>query len=182
MGIPSEATAAPQTLPPWIEQTFRQHHRAVFRAAHRITGSAADAEDVLQTVFTRLLRRPDPLPAGPGDSVAAYLNTAAVHAALDVMRSRRRAGWVPLEEARWTTDAVDEAERDDAGRRLRRSLREALARLSPRAAAAFALRYFEGLSNQQIASSLGTSSAVVAVLLHRTRARLRRDLATWLGE
>ena len=40
-----------------LEAIFREHHGAVYRAAYRITGNAADAEDVLQTVFTRLLRR-----------------------------------------------------------------------------------------------------------------------------
>src|SRR4051794_32918978 len=37
-----------------LEAIFREHHGAVYRAAYRITGNAADAEDVLQTVFTRL--------------------------------------------------------------------------------------------------------------------------------
>src|SRR5262245_2071476 len=43
--------------PVGLETVFRRHHEAVFRAAYRITGDAMDAEDVLQTVFTRLLRR-----------------------------------------------------------------------------------------------------------------------------
>ena len=43
--------------PEALETLFREHHGSVFRAAYRITGDPADAEDVLQTVFTRLLRR-----------------------------------------------------------------------------------------------------------------------------
>src|SRR5260370_39897393 len=39
-----------------LEILFRQHADRVFRTAHRVTGSAADAEDVLQTVFLRLAR------------------------------------------------------------------------------------------------------------------------------
>jgi len=39
-----------------LETLFRAHYKHVFRAAHRITGSAADAEDVLQTVFLRLIK------------------------------------------------------------------------------------------------------------------------------
>ncbi len=46
----------------------------------------------------------------------------------------------------------------------------------------FALRYFEGLGNREIAELLGTSQGVVAVLLHRTRARLRKELAALLGD
>ena len=39
-----------------IENIFRTHHDRVFRAAYRVTGNTSDAEDVLQTVFLRLLR------------------------------------------------------------------------------------------------------------------------------
>jgi RNA polymerase sigma factor (sigma-70 family) len=46
----------------------------------------------------------------------------------------------------------------------------------------FSLRYFEGLGNHQIAELLGVSSGVVAVLLHRTRARLQKELAALNGE
>ena len=38
-------------------ELFDRHHEAVFRAALRITGNAADAEDILQTVFLRVLTR-----------------------------------------------------------------------------------------------------------------------------
>jgi RNA polymerase sigma factor (sigma-70 family) len=43
------------------------------------------------------------------------------------------------------------------------------------------LRYFEGLHNREIADLLGISQGVVAVLLHRTRARLRKELAALEG-
>ena len=40
-----------------LERIFQAHHSQVFGTAYRVTGSAQDAEDVLQTVFLRLLRR-----------------------------------------------------------------------------------------------------------------------------
>ena len=52
---------------------------------------------------------------------------------------------------------------------------------APRAAEMFALRYFEGLGNREIADLLGTSQGVVAVLLHRTRHRLRKELSILMG-
>jgi RNA polymerase sigma-70 factor (ECF subfamily) len=45
----------------------------------------------------------------------------------------------------------------------------------------FALRYFEGLGNSEIAELLGVSQGVVAVLLHRTRARLQKELVALKG-
>jgi RNA polymerase sigma-70 factor (ECF subfamily) len=55
-------------------------------------------------------------------------------------------------------------------------LRRELATLNPRTAEMFALRYLEGLDNPEIAQMMNTSQAVVAVTLHRTRARLKKHL------
>lgn len=165
-----------------LERFWNEHSEAVFRAAYRVTGNPADAEDVLQTVFLRLARRGDDSLA---DQAGGYLYRSAVNAALDVVRSRQRAGWVPLEPAAGhSTLAADgpDPEREQASRELRANLRLALARLTPRSAEIFALRYFEGMPNREIADLLGISQGVVAVLLHRTRARLRKELAALEGE
>ena len=71
------------------EQIFQQYHRLIIGAAFRVTGSNHDAEDVLQTVFIRLLRRWEKidLSSNPG----AYLRRAAVNASLDLLRARTRA-------------------------------------------------------------------------------------------
>jgi RNA polymerase sigma-70 factor (ECF subfamily) len=162
-----------------VERFYAAQAPKVFRAAYRITGSAADAEDVVQGVFLRLLQRSDvPL----GDGGAGYLYRSTVHGALDLLRSRQRAAWVPLEEPDGAADPAPGPEREEDLRRLRRALRSALSRLSPRAAEIFALRYFEGLGNREIAELVGTSQGVVAVLLHRTRARLRKELGALLGD
>ena len=148
---------------------------AMLRLAYVLTGNAADAEDVVQIVYLRLARRSGPeLDEGAG----GYLHRSAVNAALDVVRSRQRAGWVPLEDAGGAepASAAADPEADQRRRDLRRQLRLALSRLSPRAAEMFALRYFEGFGNNEIAELLGVSQGVVAVLLHRTRARLRKEL------
>jgi hypothetical protein len=39
-----------------FEQIFREHSQLVYRTAYGATGNAEDAEDVLQTIFLRLLR------------------------------------------------------------------------------------------------------------------------------
>lgn len=181
--MPATVTRFPSSAPPALageaELFYAAQAPKVYRAAYRITGSPVDAEDVVQTVFLRLLQRPE-VPFGEGG--AGYLYRSAVHAALDVLRARQRAGWVPLEDPDGATDPAPGPERDEEQRRQRRALRRALSRLSPRAAEIFALRYFEGFGNREIAELTGTSQGVVAVLLHRTRARLRKELAALLGD
>ena len=74
-----------------LETLFRDHHDRVFRAAHRITGSPADAEDVLQTVFLRLVKSEGAYDLS--DNPAAYLSRAAINASLDLMRAGRGRDW-----------------------------------------------------------------------------------------
>jgi DNA-directed RNA polymerase specialized sigma24 family protein len=44
----------------------------------------------------------------------------------------------------------------------------------------FALRYFEGYANNDIAKIMNTSPLVVGVTLHRARARLRKEIGRYL--
>ena len=70
-------------------ELYERHYEAVFRAALRVTGNPADAEDVLQTVFLRIVARG--ARGEDGEDVAlpaAYFRRAAVNAAVDVLRRR----------------------------------------------------------------------------------------------
>src|SRR5438034_9775631 len=79
-----------------LENLFQQQNDRVFRTAHRITGSAADAEDVLQTVFLRLIRGAEKLtiPENP----TAYFTRAAINASFDLLRQRKRSKAVATED------------------------------------------------------------------------------------
>jgi RNA polymerase sigma-70 factor, ECF subfamily len=168
-----QVTAIEETssaVPGEWELAFRTHHALVFRTAYRITGNAADAEDVSQVVFLRLLRR-----KGGGATVdheESYLRRAAVNASLDVIRSRQANRTVEL--------PPDLAHKDTP--ELRQALRRALAQLEPRRAEIFTLRFLEGFTNPQIAKMLGISHVLVAVLVHRTRQQLRKELSSYLGD
>ena len=165
-----------------LESLFREHHGAVYRAAFRITGNAMDAEDVLQTVFTRLLRREEQ--PDLSESAGSYLHRAAVNAALDLMRRRKRSRKVDLDEVGETLVDVSDIgpERARGSQELKAKLREAMGRLSPRQAEIFTLRYLEGLGNLEIAKMLGASQTSIAVLLHRARHRLQKELGSLQGE
>lgn len=157
-----------------LEEVFRTHNRAVLRAAYRITGSMADAEDVAQAVFLRLAR--GGFDIGPIRDMGSYLRRSAVNAALDLLRSRNIQPQVPIDDASLPSHSHDSPEQAQSSAELRQRLRQALAKLHPRTAEMFALRYVEGLDNPEIAQMMQTSQAVVAVTLHRARARLRKEL------
>lgn len=178
--IPGEPeTVASATLPATetselLSRLYAEHHRRVLRAAWRITGSMADAEDVAQSVFLRLL-------AGDGhglNNAASYLYRAAINGALDLLRRRKAAAAEPIDAAADLASARAGAspEAEASNRQLSEWLRGAVAELSPRAAEMFALRYLEEFGNREIAQWMGTSQAVVAVTLHQARAKLKKRL------
>ena len=181
-GVQAAVYETPAVRPPEaLEAIFREHHGSVFRAAYRITGNAADAEDVLQTVFMRLLRRDDQ--PDLSNSAGSYLHRAAVNAALDMLRRRKRARAVDLDDVSdQLVDTANQPERNRGNRELSRRLREALTHLSPRQAEIFTLRYLEGLGNLEIARMLGSSQTSIAVILHRARHRLQKELGSLQGE
>lgn len=164
-----------------LKDIFEQHHRQVLHAAYRVTGNASDAEDIMQTVFLKLLKRYDKVDLSQG--AGGYLHRAAVNAALDLVRSKRVTSSVPIstEETSVMADTTPDPERRQASSELRHHLRSALGALSPRAAEVFVLRHFEGLGNREIADMLDTSPSVVAVTLHRATRRLRSALASFHG-
>jgi RNA polymerase sigma-70 factor (ECF subfamily) len=155
-----------------LSQLFDEHHRRVLLAAFRITGSMADAEDVAQTVFLRL-------GTGPSLSVSnagSYLYRAAINGALDLLRRRKAAATEPLEAAATAASKGlgGSPENEISGGELAELLRQAIGELPPRAAEMFTLRYVEEMGNREIAALMGTSQAVVAVTLHRTRSTLKK--------
>jgi RNA polymerase sigma-70 factor (ECF subfamily) len=161
------------TIPKALDQMYEVHHGMVFRTAHRITGNAADAEDVLQTVFLRLLRR-DPSTATEIENYETYLRRSAVNAALDIVRARQADNTLELERLPASGSCTEL-------RDLRDTLRRSLAKLPPRTAEMFALRFFEGYTNPEVAKAMGLSQIVVAVTLHRARRKLQDEFTKHKG-
>lgn len=183
--MPATAThlqPVPDPPPGMLESLFREHYDQIFRTAYRVTGSASDAEDVLQTVFLRLARREGGLDLSP--SPGAYLHRAAINASLDLVRGRSNAKPVSLDdveaELKANPNLSPAAQHED--RELRRLVQQAVARLGATASEMFVLRYFEGYGNREIAEMLNTSQMVVGVVLHRARTRLRKEIGEFLEE
>ena len=151
-------------------ELYQRHYEAVFRAALRVTGNRADAEDVLQTVFLRIITRG--AQSGDVEDVAlpaAYFRRAAVNAAVDVLRRR---------ELR--ADSVYDDSAPHAAVQspllLKERLRRAIAVLDSEDASLFLLRYVEGLSNEELAGMFKIEKNNVAVRLHRIRLRLQVEM------
>jgi RNA polymerase sigma-70 factor, ECF subfamily len=151
-------------------ELYERHYEAVFRTALRVTGRAADAEDVLQTVFLRFIA----MGARGGEvedvaQPAAYFRRAAVNAAVDVLRRRE------LHAESEYDDLAPHAAVQPPGL-LKERLRRAIATVDSDDASLFLLRHVEGLSIEELAGMFRIEKNNVAVRLHRIRHRLQAEM------
>jgi RNA polymerase sigma-70 factor (ECF subfamily) len=154
----------PSTPVAGFAELYDRHYEAVFRAALRVTGNPADAEDVVQTVFLRLMAR-----SGDVEAPVAYLRRAAVNAAVDVLRRRElRAGGASDNHTSHATVQPPVL--------LKERLRRALATLDRDDATLFLLRHVEGLSIEELAGMFRMEKNNVTVRLHRIRHRLQAEM------
>ena len=137
---------------------------ALLRTAYLLTGHAQDAEDLVQTTLVKVVAqwrriRDDPEP---------YVRRVLVNE--NVSRWRRR---------RWrehTTDVLPEGLADAPDHDELLVVRAALAELAPRQRAVLVLRYYEGLSEAEIAATLGIAPGTVKSQARDGLARLRQVL------
>lgn len=159
-----------------FEKVFREHSDLVFGTACGIIGKGEDAEDVVQTVFLRLLRRG--MPSEFQRNPKGYLYRAAINQSLNIIRTRQRHPTTDLEQVE--IPAVPAETNSD--QTIHRKLYEAIAELRPQTAEIVILKYMHDYSDFDIAKLLGKSRVTIAVRLHRARAQLRKLLRTSLGE
>jgi RNA polymerase sigma-70 factor, ECF subfamily len=152
-----------------LEQLFRANHKMLYQTAYSLLDNPADAEDVPQVIFLRLLRTglPEDLQRNP----RGYLYRAAVNQSLSVLRSRRRH---PSTGDSDTAGITVPALHSDSVEENHRRLAEAMTQLAPEAAQILILRYMHNTSGAEIAKLLGISRGSAQLRLFRARARLRK--------
>ncbi len=148
-----------------------RHEEYVYNICLGILSSADDAEDAAQETFMAAYRA---LKKFRGDSkVSTWLYRIAVRECLDI--SRRRKHNASLDDIT-AEPAVDDGSEERAEQEL---VRAALAQLPPHYRTALTLRYFSGLSYEEIAEVTGSTAGRVKMMLHRARKAFQ---TVWTGE
>jgi RNA polymerase sigma-70 factor, ECF subfamily len=174
-------SAGPPDREASLAALFRAQRGPLFGLAYRLTGSAEDAEDVVQEAFARLAARPPPLPP---DELGRWLARVATNLGIDALRRRRRrayAGpWLPAPVetsdddplAAIASEAPDPERTYGLAESATYAFLVALEALSPRQRAALLLRDVLGHSAAEAAALLGTTEGNVRVLHLRARRAL----------
>jgi RNA polymerase sigma factor (sigma-70 family) len=154
-----------------FDRLFLAEYGRVVAIANRVLADRAEAEDVAQEVFIDFHRRH----RADAPYAPAWLHRAAVHTALNRLRSRRRRERRERAQAGDGDPAPLDPEQEVERREDRRLLQAALARLPERAAAVLALRY-SGLSYVEVGAALGVSAGQVGTRLRRAEHALRKEV------
>lgn len=158
---------------PMTEAEFEAFHartcQPLWAYLRRISGDPAQADDILQESYLRLLRHP-PAPDRDERERKAYLFQIATNLMRDRWRARERERSA-LERllSLWPTRSEPAGVSLDMG--------AALDRLPPRDRALLWLAHVEGYDHREIAKVLGLQEGSVRVILFRARKKLERELA-----
>jgi RNA polymerase sigma-70 factor (ECF subfamily) len=155
-------------------QLFDEHHLPLFRFAWRLTGSIADAEDIVQDCFLTLLR-----PDCGFDPARTALRTYLFGAVRNqwLKRLRRREQGVASEPANHRTPETETLRSEVA-----RAVTDAIAELPDTQREVLLLAHYEQLSLAEIAEITQLEITAVKSRLQRARAALREILAAYAPE
>jgi RNA polymerase sigma-70 factor (ECF subfamily) len=167
--------------PAQLAELFRDQRKAIWALGYRLTGSAADADDIVQETFTRAMEQ---APDDRGEGVRPWLARVATNLGIDTLRKRKRraytGAWLPSPIE--TSDELDTSPDDhEAGPEARYGFLEsvsfafllALEALGPRQRAVLVLCDVLDYSAREAGAAIGTTEANARVLHHRARQTMR---------
>lgn len=154
-----------------VDDTYREHADTLWAVAYRMTGSAADADDVVQDTFVKAMSH---APLRTDEPMRPWLMKVVVRASIDVLRRRKKTSYV----GPWLPEPIDTGPATSAPSPERRydelesvtfAFLMALEALSPRARAVLLLREVFDHSVREVAEMLGMTETHVKVTHHRAR-------------
>src|SRR5438874_5580545 len=161
----------------------------LYLGALRVTRNPADAEDVRQDAFLKVMTRLEQFVGNPAenrDDLHAWVARIAANASIDVIRKRRDGRLFSLEEPTGAGDETlgsnvkarqDNPEERFARREMRKLMAAAITQLAPDLRQACLLRDVFEYSTQEVAERLGISAMAVRLRLFRAHRRLRERLS-----
>ncbi len=160
---------------------MERYKRPVLSFVYRMIGDADEAQDVAQDVFVRVYQALHKPRFRQRDArFSSWLFQVARHAAIDVLRKRRRRPLEWLSPRHEQGATLSDPEPDAAGRlaatELGRQIAAAAAELPEKQRAIFILADYEGLSYAEIAAVMRCSVKSVETRLYRARQSLRLRL------
>jgi len=162
-----------------LEALIRRYQTYVFRLCCLVMRNEQDAEDMAQETFLRACRALPRYQRREGSSFEAWLYRIAVNCC----RSRMRRKWYqvlpwPDPAPQLMAEPEEQPERKVQQSEGRTEMLDAIDALGEKHRVVVILRYYAGMSNEEIAETMGVPSGTVRSRLHTARERLRQVLET----
>jgi RNA polymerase sigma-70 factor (ECF subfamily) len=154
-----------------LGQIYDAYSLELYRYAMRLLGDPMRAEDLVAETFARFLRALHG-GGGPKTHLRAYLYRVAHNAAIDIYRKDEPVDLSEQEAAADLDDPERAADKALQGAKVRKALWE----LTSDQRQVIVLKYFQGLSNRQVAQILDKPEGAVKSLQHRALGALKRLL------
>ncbi len=171
----------------WVQQALQGNRAAfarlveayqspVFNLAYRMLGDPAEAEDAAQETFVRVYTRLHSY--DPSFKFSSWIRSIASHYCIDRIR-RRRDSHIALDNVlaqRAFADPSEDPERKALQRETQESVQVLMRQLPAAYRAVLGLRYWQDLSYEEMAETLGTTTSAIKSRLHRARCLLAEQM------
>lgn len=151
-----------------FEALIREHQRMIYSLCYRMSGSAADADDLSQETFIQAYKHLNAFRAEA--VVGTWLYRIAVNLCLNWRKREQRR----IQAHQEWSEQEPSTPGENAGRA--QQVQEALLKLTPKQRAAVILTTYDGLTHAEAAAALGCSETTVSWRLFAARAKLKRLL------
>ncbi len=168
-----------------IAELYRERYGRIYGTAYRILGRQSEAEDAVHSAFVRLLRMKGHYDALSAEELCYMAVCIARHVALNMLRDEKKhllfeapeelsaqspgiAGGGTASQMPLSSEKNEDA--------LREQVRETLYRMPDEECRLLWMKYYAGLSNQDIATALHISRHAADMRLHRARRELERRI------
>jgi RNA polymerase sigma-70 factor, ECF subfamily len=158
-----------------FEQGFHANYARIARAAARIVGDPARAEEVAVEAFWKLWRTPQ----AQGEHAMGWVYRTAIRLALNDLRGHQRRTHYESQSA--PPAAIPTPEEAHAAEQTRERVRRVLAELEPRDAELLLLRH-QGLSYEELAAAIEVKASSIGTLLARAQKAFRKEYIRIYGE
>jgi RNA polymerase sigma-70 factor (ECF subfamily) len=156
-----------------FRRLMQRHARPMLALAQRVTGSAEDADEIVQESFLKVWRLAKKWQVGGAASFSTWFYRVVLNACLD---RKRRLPMAPLEDAGEPVDPSPDGTDCTLTRQRRGMLLAALNELPDRQKQAVSLCYFGEVSGPEAAKILDMSLSALEALLVRGRRGLKKSL------
>lgn len=161
-----------------IAALYRERCDGLYHAAYRILKRQSEAEDAVHTAFVRLLRMKEHYDALTSDELFYMAVCIVRHVALNMLRYEKRHQVCELPETAIEGDAAREmpAVPNRTEDPMQERVRDALYRMPDEDCRLLWMKYYAGMSGEDIAAALHISRHAAEMRLHRARRGLERRM------